>query len=506
VTLPLVDRGHATTVDDTETTAALLAQAIDIGLAFKQQPEIFRTRLPPTHVRDLLLAPLPERPSQVGEVLRDFADTVLPLCKNEASPRFLGFGDTGDDVGALVGGVLALLTQQNLINQSFDSPSATFIEVTVLRWLRELMGFVNPPAEDVSSVWDVGGIVTHGGTMSNTIAMMLAREHKAPGTMDHGVADPRRFSIVVPRGIGHYSVKSALTWIGVGRQLIEVDTVGFRYDQRALGRALRAHGDRVMAVVAYAGDSRTQTVDDLRGVHDVVRSVDERIWLHADACWGLLAAFSDRLRGKLDGIAGYDSVTVDPHKVMAVPYSLSALLVKVPASLRAVSSYSDLIMQEDFAFGQVTPFIGTKGWLSLKLWMAMRCHGRAGLASMAEHRVDIAGRFADLVDAHPRLVRLHGPDLLAVAFLYLPSGTDLAEPDIDRVNAVNRWIHDQLLDEGSWHLHQFSIPDDVGVLRRGATVHPLRFMAANPHIEESHMAGVLEHVVSLGARFEDRAR
>lgn len=179
-------------------------------------------------------------------------------------------------------------------------------------------------------------------------------------------------------------MKSALTWIGVGSQLIKVDTVGFRYDLRALERALREHADRVMAVVAYAGDSRTLTVDDLRGVHDVVRTADEKIWLHTDACWVLLCAFSDQLLPKIDGITGYDSVTVDPHKVMAVPYSLPALLVKAPASLRAISSYSDLIMQEEFAFGQVTPFIGTKGWLSLKLWMAMRAHGRSGLASMAE--------------------------------------------------------------------------------------------------------------------------
>jgi Pyridoxal-dependent decarboxylase conserved domain len=76
----------------------------------------------------------------VEDVLAEFAHAVLPLCKNEASPRFLGFGDTGDDIAALAGDVLALFTQQNLINQSFDSPSATFIEITVLRWLRELIG------------------------------------------------------------------------------------------------------------------------------------------------------------------------------------------------------------------------------------------------------------------------------------------------------------------------------------------------------------------------------
>jgi L-2,4-diaminobutyrate decarboxylase len=284
--------------------------------------------------------------------------------------------------------------------------------------------------------------------------------------------------------------------------LIEVDTHGYRYDQRSLAHALRQNTGRVMAVIAYAGDSRTQTVDDLRAVHDTVRAADERIWLHADACWGLVCALSDELRMKIDGIGEYDSITVDPHKVMAVPYGLSALLVGNPADLRMISTYSDLIMQEEFAFGQVTPFIGSKSWLSLKLWMMMRAHGRSGLARIVTRRIALVERFVALVDAHPRLVRLNDPDLAAVVFMYLPGGTDRDARDVDRLNQVNQWIHQQMLAEGTWHLHQFSIADDTGRIHRGATLYPLRFMAGNPRIEYAHMVGVLEYVLALGQRWE----
>lgn len=486
---------------------AFLHRALEVGLSFKHRPEIFGRRLPPEQIRNLLVDDLPDQASRLEAVLKSFVDVVLPLCKNEASPSFLGFGDTGDDLAALAGGILAMFTQQNLINQSFDSPSATFVEVTVLRWLRALLGFANPAVDDIATVWDVGGVVTHGGTMSNTAAMMLAREQHAPGTMQHGVAQAERFGVIVPRGIGHYSVKSALTWIGVGAQIIEVDTTGFRYDLTSLKQALHEHAGQVMAVVAYAGDSRTQAVDDLRGVHDVVRAADPRIWLHADACWGLICAFSNRLRDRLDGIELFDSVTVDPHKVMAVPYSLSALLVRQPASLRAISTYSDLIMQEDYAFGQVTPFVGTKGWMSLKLWMMMRAHGRSGLAELAEHRVEQAGRFGHLLDEHPRMVRLHDPDLAAVVFLYLPTDIEpdkgvLSEDEISRINRVNQRLHERMLAEGRWHLHQFSLPDDLGRLRPGATLYPLRFMANNPRITQAHMTEVLAYVNGLGQAIE----
>jgi L-2,4-diaminobutyrate decarboxylase len=494
-----------------DTVAAFLHRVLDLGLKFKEQPEIFVRRMSPERIRDLLVDELPEQPTTLDAIFESFVDDVLPLCKNEASPRFLGFGDTGDDPAALAGGILAMFTQQNLINQSFDSPSATFVEVAVLRWLRELLGFANPPVSELATVWDVGGVITHGGTTSNAAAMLLAREHKAPGTMEHGVTDPAGLGVIVPRGIGHYSVKSALTWIGVGAHTIEVDTAGFRYDLASLQRALREHAGRIMAVVAYAGDSRTQTVEHLRAVSDVVRAADPSIWLHADACWGLVCAFSDRLRSRIDGIELFDSVTVDPHKVMAVPYSLSALLVRQPASLRAISSYSDLIMQEDYAFGQVTPFIGTKGWLSLKLWMTMRAHGRAGLAEIAEHRIERTRRFAQLLDEHPRMVRLHDPDLAAVAFLYLPEEIDatageLSTADVAVTNDLNQRLHARMLAEGRWHLHQFSLPDDLGRLRQGATLYPLRFMANNPRTTEEHMVDVLGYVEQLGNDLDGAAR
>lgn len=483
--------------------AAAMHRAVDVGLEFKSREGIYGQRMSAEDIRSLLVTDLPAGAASTETLLNHFTSVVLPLCKNEASPRFLGFGDTGDDPASLVAGGLALLTQQNLINQSFDAPGATFVEIAVVRWLRDLLGYDIRPADEITTVWDVGGIITHGGTTSNAAAMMLARENRVPGTMRTGVQDPGRFAIVVPRGIGHYSVRSSLTWLGIGAQIIEVDTANFRYDLNDLQRKLTEHAGRIMAVVAYAGDSRTQTLEDMTAVHDVVRAADPTIWLHADACWGLVCAFSDRLRHRIRGIELFDSVTVDPHKVMAIPYGLSALLVRRPDDMRLVSTYSDLIMQEDFAFGQVTPFIGSKGWLSLKLWMMMLGRGRDGLAELADRRVARACAFADKLDAHPRVRRLHEPDLAAVAFMYVPPdlnapvGTS-SEVAVARINDVNRRIHDRMLAEGIWHLHQVSLPDDNGRFRAGATLHPLRFMANNELTTQQHMDEVIAYVDRLG--------
>lgn len=471
--------------------STLLKAIVDAGVALKLRDAIYELRMSPLDLRDATLQELPEAGIDLLTLVKD-AESLLPLCKNEASPYFCGFGDTGADAAALAGGLLDLFCQQNLINQSFDAPVATFVEIAVLRWLRDLIGYISPMVANVRSVWDVGGIVTTGGTMSNTVAMMLARERRSPGTMQRGVTDPSAHGIVVPKGIGHYSVKAAGTWVGTGAHVIEVPTRGFGYDLEQLDRALVEHAGQVMAVVAYAGDSRTQTIDDLRGIADTVRRRDPKIWLHADACWGLIASFSPALAGRLAGIDTFDSVTVDPHKVMNIPYSLSALLVRDPGVLRTVSSYSDLIMQEDFAFGQVTPFVGTKGWGSLKLWAMMRAHGRSGLAGLAEDRISRALEFCRLIDASPKLIRLHDPHLAAVAFCYLPDG------DVERVNYVNKAIHERMLAECRWHVHTFTLPDDNGHIQQGSQVQALRFMANNPRTSTAHMEELIDYIHAVG--------
>lgn len=477
----------------------LLHRLVDIGVDFKASEEVYQRRPGPRVLRDQLLQELPDLPGSAEEVVEELVRTVLPASVNMASPRFQGFGDTGADTAAMCGAVLALFAQQNLINQSFCSPAATMTEIAVLRWFRDLLGYDNPPVEQVRTVWDVGGIATFGGTMSNAVAMLLARENAAPGTLQSGVTDPDRMGLVVPAGIGHYSVKSSMAWAGCGTHLIEVPTRGLRYDLQELKRALVENRGRTACVVAYAGDSRTQTVEDLRAVHEVVREVDEHVWLHVDACWGLMCALTPRLAHKLDGIELWDSVTVDAHKVLAIPYGMSALLVQRPEVLRTVSSYSDLIMQEDFAFGQVTPFVGTKEWVSVRAWAMMRAHGRAGLAAMMDARLDRAEEFAALVDSSPRLLRLNEPDMAAVAFVYLPLGHDPARPDVTELNRVNRAIHARMMTEGRWHLHQFTVPDDTGRVQAGALLAPLRFMSINPRITTTHMKDVLAYVEDLGA-------
>jgi len=465
---------------------------IDIGIEFKTQ-DIVTSKHLSEKLGKKLITKFPETGKSPEAILKEFTEDVLPYCTNFSSNNFMGFPDAGNSVASIGGAMLYNFLQQNLINQSFCGPSATFIEIAVIQWLREVVGYKN---KEVNDIWDVGGVITPGGTSSNAIGILLARENRFPDAMEKGISDPDKGWIVVPKGIGHYSVKSAQMWVGCGHRLIEVETNNFKYDLDDLKKKLEENKGKVMCVVAYAGDSRTMTVDNFQDIAQLVRSIDKDIWLHADACHGFSLGFSDKLKHKIKGIEEFDSITMDPHKVMVTPYVVSALLVKNPEKFKTVTSVSDLIMQEQFAFGQITPFLGSRPWNSLKLWFVMKNMGKKGLSDLIEKRHNLAKYLADKLEADSDFIVLNKVEINSVAFMYLK---DVDIRDVEKLNQVNKKIHSDIIEEGKYHLHQFSIPDS-GKISRGEIVYPQRFMCGNPNTTEKDVDAMVEYVKKLGKR------
>lgn len=473
----------------------LFYQAIDTGVAFKLQQNVQKKSLDRQTMADFT-EPMPEYGSSLEAVMSEFNERYLPYCYNFSSPQFMGFPDAGNSIAAITGTLMADFLQQNMINQSFCSPSATFAEIAVVRWLREVVGYKN--SDIVEDILGVGGVITGGGTTSNAIGMLLARENFQPNTMQTGVNIDDGYYLVVPKGIGHYSVKSGQMWAGCGNKLIEVETNSFRYDLVDLGKKLKKFEGKIMGLVAYAGDSRTMTVDNFEAIADIVEASGQNIWLHADACHGFSLGFSEDLQYKIKGIERFDSITTDPHKVMNSPYTISALLVKDPSLLHNVSSLSDLIMQEQYAFGQITPFIGSKPWISLKLWFALKNIGRKGFAEIIEQRHALAQELADMVATDNNFILINKVDINAVAFMYKGQAATL---EIDSLNQLNKDIHAALLERGHYHLHQFSIPDP-GIIDKGTLLYPLRFMSGNPNTTKQDLTNMLKYVKRLGREFE----
>ena len=193
--------------ENKEYASKIFHEIVDIGVDFKLQKDVLNEKFDFEKYKENICK-LPENGENMEELIEEIKNDILPYCTNFSSSNFMGFPDAGNSIAAISGSVLTDFLQQNLINSSFCAPVGTYIEIAVIQWLRKLMGYKT--VDNIKDIWDVGGIITYGGTGSNAIAMLLARENHIHNTMANGVKKPEEYKVIIPKGIGHYSIKSSL--------------------------------------------------------------------------------------------------------------------------------------------------------------------------------------------------------------------------------------------------------------------------------------------------------
>lgn len=483
--------------EEIDSAKEFLHDVIDVGVDFKTRRR-FVHPASKTWLDRIATEPLPEHGTGHVETLREVAEELAPHMPNFASPMFMGFPDAGNSLAGIAGAVLAELLNVNLINSTFCSQTATEMEIAVIRWLRELVGYsVTATAPKTST--EVGGMALTGGTLSNFTATLLARGRAMPSASIDGVADTSRFVVGAPEGIVHYTMRASLSWAGMGAsRLVEFPIRNYKYDLDALDENLSnlaANGQQVILGVVYAGDSRTMTIDDLAAVSKIYRKHFPDIWMHCDGCHGTSLLFSTATRGALSGIEEYDSVTLDPHKVLNVPYSNSFLLLKDPLDANLVVTSSDLIMRQARSLGQTTPGIGSKQFSSLRTWMIMKALGAQGIGDMINRRLSMAKRFAELVDARPNFTRINDVNINSVVFVANPfRRVPLSDEEVAFVSDVTRCAYERILEDGRGYIHSFQIADNRGVLSNDTKriVNAFRYMSGNPSHDDTNFEDMLD--------------
>jgi L-2,4-diaminobutyrate decarboxylase len=468
----------------------LVQYVVEIGL----NHQIGTEKLIQTKNNNINLIDLPKNRTDFSSLLDEYKE-ISKKSTNFSSPNFMGFPDCGNSTSAILASILTDFLQQNQINQSFCSVELSKIELQVIKWMREIIGY--PTSNSITSALEVGGICTNGGTGSNTTAMLIARNRFYADCAKTGLFQNKKSYVVIPANIGHYSIKESCSWIGMGNNFIEVNTLDYSYDLDELQKVLISHKDEIIAVVAYAGDSRTQTIDNLVKVHNIVKNVSTDIWLHCDACHGFVLGFSSNLKYKINGIELFDSVTIDPHKALFLPYTLSLLLLKDPNNLKFCQSVSELIMSEDLALGQYTPFIGSKRADSLKLYSLIKQLGAIEIGSLIDKRYEMAKKLAELIQKHPRFSLVNNPNYNSVMFVY----TGESQKTIEEINSLNKWLYQKMLADKLFYLHQFKIFGS-SLFGENKIVYPLRFMSGNPALSTEDLVNMLNYFDNLANSYD----
>lgn len=491
---------------------AVFNKVIDLGMSFKTSENVSSegVKAMPGQVT---FDRMPETGLSYKELIQLF-EAIAEKSSNWGSPNFLGFPDSANNVAGLAAALLIPLLNQNMANQEICSPQATFVEMEVVHWLRETLGYSVPATYSAAS--GIGGILTLGGCLSNTIALLAAREKLFPGSGLKGIPVlPSKIRVLVPNVIEHYSIRSAMAWLSLGEQnvvRVPVDNE-FRMDQEALKRIIdqeRDQGNNILACVAYAGDSRSMRVDDLDALAEILR--ENNIWFHVDACHGSQLAFSERHKHKLQGIEKADSITIDPHKTMVLPYNCSLVLFRDPSAHAATSTNSDLILNTQWSLGRITPFIGSKAFEALKLWSTIRFFGKQRLGQLIDERLELTDAIQSEIERRPNLVLMNVTDINSCMMVFIPkeiqhyclqNNTRLSDSDLEKLNRLNCQIKDGIRQDGMYYVHGFPLKScpHKHFVDPGKQLYVLRTMNGNPVSTIENVKGLLDEIEKLGQQF-----
>lgn len=370
-----------------------------------------------------LREPLPEHGVPAPRLLRTLFGQVVPKSLNTASPGYLAYVPGGGLFQSAVADMIALATNR-YPGLWMAAPGLVQIEQNVIEWFCGIAGL--PPGS--------GGLLTSGGSMATLIALAAARRDRLRGDIGRGV--------VYTSDQVHHSVLKAALFTGIEAERVRSLPTDARFRLRvdALEEAILGDaraGREPFLVVASAGTTNTGAVDDLPSIAQVARS--RGLWLHTDAAYGGFFALTERGRRALAGLGEADSITLDPHKGLFLPYGTGSLLVRDPAVLRRAFSVSASYMPSTGAGDDTVDFCDLGPELSreargLRVWLPLRMHGAAVFRHALDEKLDLAAEAARAISAVEGIEMIAEPQLSLFAFRYRPPGADLDEAALERRN------------------------------------------------------------------------
>jgi aromatic-L-amino-acid decarboxylase len=377
-----------------------------------------------------LAEPLPERGTDLDGLLDLLFREAVPLSYNSAGPGYLAYIPGGGVYPSAIADFIA-----NAVNRYVGvwiaAPGLAQLELNVVRWFCEIIGY---PAGS-------GGILTSGGSLANFTAVVTARRERLP--------DDFRGGTIYTSDQTHHSVRKAAVLAGFPEDNVREIPTNEHYQIRldVLRQRIaedREAGQRPFMLVTSGGTTNTGAVDDLAGSADI--AADEGLWLHVDAAYGGFFMLTERGRESMRGIERADSVALDPHKGLFLPYGNGSLLVRDPETLRrAHATFADYMpeMQQDTEFVdfcEISPEL-SRDFRGLRAWLPIKLFGIEAFRTSLDEKLDLAQWATDQLRGVPDMEILAEPQLSLTAFRWAPAGysdddlNDMNRELLARVNA-----------------------------------------------------------------------
>jgi glutamate/tyrosine decarboxylase-like PLP-dependent enzyme len=397
----------------------------------------------PDDVRKRLQTPAPREPSDPDEVYDEFRRDIFAYPMNTTHPRFWAwYMGSGTVMGALAD-FLAATMNPNLGGGNHVAP---LVEAQVIAWLREMLGFPE----------DASGLLTSGASMANFTALAVARNTNCGyDVRNEGlISAPGPLTVYGSTEL-HSCNQKAVETLGLGSKGMRYIPVkpDYTIDLKALEHQVaqdREAGMVPFCVIATAGTINTGAIDDLNAIADFCAR--ENLWFHVDGAIGAVAILARNVREQLAGISRADSIALDLHKWMHIPFEAGCVLVRnSTAHHDSFSLVHDYLKRDADAGGLASGELWfsdyglqlTRQFRALKVWMSIKEHGLDRFGRMIARNVDQAQYLGKLVESTPALELIAPIGLDIVCFRFNPGGLDT-----EALNELNQTLLIRLQESG----------------------------------------------------------
>lgn len=394
----------------------------------------------------------------------------------------------------------------NATNQSMDSwdqsPAGSLMEVQLIDWLRQKVGYGAGTA----------GVFTSGGTQSNLMGVLLARDWciaknytdedgKPWSVQRNGIpSDAIQKVKVICSENAHFSVQKNMAMMGMGFQSVVTVPVNdhAQMDTKALENImtdLQDKGNLVACVVATAGTTDAGAIDDIKAIAKLCDRFGA--WLHVDAAWGGALLLSNDHRDMLDGIHLTDSVTLDFHKHYFQSISCGAFLLKDETNYRFMhyeAEYLNSAYDEEHGVPNLVSksLQTTRRFDALKLWLTIEALGETLYGSMIDHGVKLTREVADYIRATDGLELLVEPQFASVLFRVVPAGYPA-----EFIDSLNQNVADELFARGEANIGVTRVIDSK------QNVQSLKMTTLSPIATLENVKALLAQVLTEADRIGD---